>query len=53
MYLRIVQEILCNMKDAELEELRARQYWKKAETLRLQAEVGKLCMKILKSSIAV
>ncbi|XP_068694496.1 DENN domain-containing protein 3-like [Montipora foliosa] len=35
---KIVQEILCNMKDAELEELRARQYWKKAETLRLQAE---------------
>lgn len=38
-WLRIVQEILCKLKDAELEKLRTRQYWRKAETLRMQAEV--------------
>ncbi|XP_074627330.1 DENN domain-containing protein 3-like isoform X3 [Acropora palmata] len=35
---KIVQEILCKLKDAELEKLRTRQYWRKAETLRMQAE---------------
>ena len=39
---RTVQEIMCKLNDHELGELRTRQFWRKAEHLKMQAKVGQI-----------
>ena len=39
---RTVQEIMCKLNDDELGELRTRQFWRKAEHLKMQAKVGQI-----------
>ena len=39
---RTVQEIMCKLNDHEVGELRTRQFWRKAEHLRMQAKVGQI-----------
>lgn len=36
---RTVKEIMCKLNDLEVEELRTRNFWRKAERLRVHAKV--------------